>query len=309
MPAEGDGLRIDTGFGKGDKVSQYYDPMLAKVISCAQTREAALGRLRLALSEIEIAGVATNAAFLVRLLGEEPVKTNAVDTGTIERALAASRDADKGVSPIVLAGACAALLHAEAQQVRRDAADPHSPWAGAGAWMLSGSRQRQLPFQDKAGALHSAELSQGRGGMALNVTGVSLPFRFSAARDGEDRFTVSLGETSRTMTALADGSVVTVFDGPEAIRLTLHSPFGSEDTAAGFEAGPVAPMPGTVLALLAKPGETYDSGAPMLILEAMKMEHTLRFPARGRILRYTCAAGDFVAEGAALAEFEASEPE
>ena len=69
----------------------------------------------------------------------------------------------------------------------------------------------------------------------------------------------------------------------------------------------MAPMPGTILALLAKPGEILDAGAPMLIMEAMKMEHTLRFPARGRVARYLCAVGDFVAEGAALAEFEAEE--
>jgi 3-methylcrotonyl-CoA carboxylase alpha subunit len=66
-------------------------------------------------------------------------------------------------------------------------------------------------------------------------------------------------------------------------------------------------MPGTIMALLAKPGETLDAGTPMLILEAMKMEHTLRFPARGRIARYLCAIGDFVAEGVVLAEFEAEE--
>jgi 3-methylcrotonyl-CoA carboxylase alpha subunit len=64
-------------------------------------------------------------------------------------------------------------------------------------------------------------------------------------------------------------------------------------------------MPGTIIALIAKPGEVLDAGAPMLILEAMKMEHTLRFPARGQVTRYHCSVGDFVAEGAALAEFEA----
>src|SRR5262249_16983928 len=100
---------------------------------------------------------------------------------------------------------------------------------------------------------------------------------------------------------------LTVFDGPEALKLTLIEPFAAELASGEPEAGPVAPMPGTVLALLAKPGEILDAGAPMLILEAMKMEHTLRFPARGCITRYLCAVGDFVAEGAALAEFEAEE--
>ena len=85
MPREGHDLRIDTGFGPGDTVSQYYDPMLAKLIARGATRESALARLKGALSSIEIAGVATNAPFLARLLGEEAVAKNAVDTGYIER--------------------------------------------------------------------------------------------------------------------------------------------------------------------------------------------------------------------------------
>ena len=85
MPKEGHGLRIDTGFAQGGKVSQYYDPMLAKIIAHASTREGALARLKGALAGVEIAGVTTNAAFLWRLLGEEAVQKNAVDTGYIER--------------------------------------------------------------------------------------------------------------------------------------------------------------------------------------------------------------------------------
>ena len=74
MPAAGHGLRIDTGFGEGDRVPQHYDPMLAKVIAHAPTREGALGRLKGALGSIEIAGVTTNAGFLAALLGEEAVQ-------------------------------------------------------------------------------------------------------------------------------------------------------------------------------------------------------------------------------------------
>ena len=109
------------------------------------------------------------------------------------------------------------------------------------------------------------------------------------------------------MTALIAGSSVTVFGGPDPVRLTLADPFAAETIDPDMEIGAVAPMPGAVIALLAKPGELLDEGAPMLILEAMKMEHTLRAPARGRVTRYLCAVGDLVAEGATLAEFEAEE--
>jgi 3-methylcrotonyl-CoA carboxylase alpha subunit len=109
------------------------------------------------------------------------------------------------------------------------------------------------------------------------------------------------------MSALFLDNVITVFDGPEPIKLTLADPFAADTLDPDLELGAVAPMPGAIVALLAKPGETLDEGAPMLILEAMKMEHTLRAPARGRVTRYLCAVGDLVAEGAALAEFEAEE--
>ncbi len=372
-PEESEGLRIDAGFGAGDAVSHHYDPMLAKVIAHAGTREAALTRLRAALSGFEIAGVTTNIAFLARLVAEDAVQKNAVDTGFIERERAGLGGGDAPTA-FHLAAAVAAILHAERQAQRRDAADPYSPWALGDGWMLSGSRTRMMEFRGKAGS-YAAALTYGRDGLMLEVGGeglsetnrghaphpsplpmgegvplqrrplshphpladadtpewqarqgelarerdrvrgcdasqrACLAFAFEAIAGETPRFAVTLGDARRTLTALIPEGAVTVFDGPEPIRLTLADPFAAQAVDAGLELGPVAPMPGTVVALLAKPGETLDTGAPMLILEAMKMEHTLRAPSRGRIVRFLCDAGDFVAEGAALLEFEAEEAE
>jgi 3-methylcrotonyl-CoA carboxylase alpha subunit len=305
MPQADHGLRIDSGYSRGDHVSQYYDPLFAKIIAHAGTREAALARLKGALGGIEIAGVATNAAFLARLLGEEAVARNAVDTGYIERERAGLGDKAAGVAAHHLAAACVAVLGAEAASTRRDAADPYSPWAQTTGWTLSVERKRRLQFQGKTGSVHEAVLIQRRSGMALEIEGTHQSFGFRPLE--ECRFTVTLGNVSWTMTALFADGTVTLFDGPEAIKLTLIEPYAADATGAEPELGTVAPMPGTILALLAKPGEVLEAGTPMLILEAMKMEHTLRFPARGRVVRYLCAAGDFMAEGAPLAEFEAEE--
>ncbi len=268
-----------------------------------QRAKSALGRLKGALAGVEIAGVTTNAAFLWRLLGEAAVLKNAVDTGYIERERAGLSGKAAGVAAHVLAAACAAMLGAEAASARRDAADPHSPWAQTTGWTLSAERKRRFQFRDKEGAVHEAVLIQTRGGTALAIDGTRQGFSFAAVE--ERRFNVTFGGVSRTTAALVAGDTVTVFDGPEAIKLTLIEPYAADAIGVEPELGTVAPMPGTVLALLAKPGETLEAGTPMLILEAMKMEHTLRLPARGRVVRYLCAVGDFVAEGAALAEFEA----
>jgi 3-methylcrotonyl-CoA carboxylase alpha subunit len=361
-PDEGAGLRIDAGFGAGDAVSRYYDPMLAKAIAHADTREAALARLRAALSGFEIAGVTTNIPFLTRLLGEPAVLENAVDTGFIEREMAGLGKAD-APSDFAIAAAVAAILHREREETRRDAADPYSPWAAGSPWTMAAPRKRAFEFRDKAGS-YKATLTHARAGMTLEIGGEALnagrapspcpspgelalassrlnvtasasgcgggegtplqpvrpapsllagegwgegaiSFAFEAVPIETARFAVSLGGARRAITALYADGAVTVFDGPAPIRLALADPFAAENIDPDIEIGPVAPMPGTIIALVAAPGEAIEPGAPMLIMEAMKMEHTLRAPSRGRVARYLCAPGEFVAEGAALLEFEA----
>jgi 3-methylcrotonyl-CoA carboxylase alpha subunit len=303
-PVEAADLRIDTGFGAGDAVSQYYDPMLAKVISHGETREAALMRLRAALSGFEVAGVTTNIPFLVRLLAEKAVIANDVDTGFIERERV-SAGGEASPTAFHLAASVAAILQREKEDQRRDAADPYSPWAQGTPWTLSGPRARSMELRDKAGISHEATIVHAREGMTLELEGAAIPFVFEPVPCETSRFAITLAGARRTMTALIAGNSVTVFGGPDPVRLTLADPFAAGTIDPDLEIGAVAPMPGAVIALLAKPGETLDEGAPMLILEAMKMEHTLRAPARGRVTRYLCAVGDLVAEGAALAEFEA----
>ena len=303
-PSEEAGLRIDTGFGAGDIVSQHYDPMLAKVIAHADTRESALTKLRSALSSFEIAGVTTNVPFLVRLLAEGAVIANEVDTGFIEREHA-GRGGLRDPSPFHTAAAIAAVLHREKEELRHDTADPFSPWAHGVPWMMSGSRKRVIELRDKAGATHQVTITHSREGIVLELQGTPTPFAFEPISGEKSRFSITLGGARRIMTALMQSNSATVFDGPEPIKLTLADPFAAGSIDPDVEIGAIAPMPGTVVALLAKPGETLDEGAPMLILEAMKMEHTLRAPARGCVARYFCAVGDLVAEGAMLADFEA----
>ncbi|MBJ7533685.1 ATP-grasp domain-containing protein [Rhodomicrobium vannielii ATCC 17100] len=306
-PQTGRGLRIDTGFGAGDEVTPHYDPMLAKVIAHAPTRAAALARLRSVLSGFEIAGVATNVAFLARLLGEGAVAANAIDTGYIERehaGLAASHTP----GAVHLAAAVAAILAREAVETRHDAADPWSPWVAGAAWALFGSRARVFEFRGKDGHAFSVRLEQGRDGMTLAVECEAARFAFE--REGSDphRFAVTLGGARRAIAAVYGDGAVTVFDGPRPIRLALVDPFAAEATTHHHGTGTLAPMPGTVLTLIAEAGASLEAGAPILILEAMKMEHTVRAPSRGRVARYAVAIGDLVSEGAALIEFEAEEP-
>ncbi len=305
-PSEEAPLRIDTGFGAGDVVSRHYDPMLAKVIAHAETRESALTKLRAALSSFEIAGVTTNIPFLAGLLAEGAVIANEVDTGFIEREHA-GRGGLRDPSPFHTAAAIAAVLHREKEELRHDTADPYSPWAHGVPWIMSGCRKRVIDLCDKAGATHQVTIIHSREGMTLERHGTPIPFSFEPVPGEKSRFLITVCGARRTRTVPIQDSSVTVFDGPDPIKFTLADPFAAESIDPDLEMGAVAPMPGTVIALLAKLGETLDEGAPMLILEAMKMEHTLRATARGRVVRYLCAVGDLVGEGTMLAEYEAEE--
>jgi 3-methylcrotonyl-CoA carboxylase alpha subunit len=281
--------------------------MLAKVIAHAETRERALAGLSIALQNFEIAGVTTNLSLLTRLLAEDAVVRNAVDTGYIERESKVLGQAPGQPSMAQIAGACAAILHGESEATRRDASDPYSPWACNDGWMLSGSRRRVFEFRDRGGIAHSATLVQSRSENSLEYHGESASFAFEAIPGHSSRYAVSLNAVRREVSAVLAADIVTIFDAGDALRLAIADPFAAEKADAELGSGPVAPMPGTIIALLAKPGEAREAGAPMLILEAMKMEHTLRFPARGQVTRYLCEAGDFVAEGTVLAEFEAAD--
>ncbi|WKW51852.1 biotin carboxylase N-terminal domain-containing protein [Rhodomicrobium lacus] len=306
-PKGGFGIRIDAGFGAGDEVTPHYDPLLAKVIAHAPTRPAALARLRGALSSFEVAGVATNIAFIARLLGEDAVAANVLDTGYIERERAGL---EKSSAPraLHLAAAVAAILAREADETRRDPADPWSPWAAGAPWMLFGSRVRVLEFRGKDGQAFTVRLEQERAGMVLVFGGDGALFAFEREERDPHRFALRLGGARHTVGAVLRDGTVTVFDGPQPIRLALVDPFAAEAATHHPTTGTLAPMPGTVLSLLAEPGASLEAGAPILILEAMKMEHTVRAPSRGRVARYSVAVGDFVSEGAVLMEFEAGEP-
>ena len=204
-PADNASLRIDTGFGAGDIVSQHYDPMLAKMIAHAETRKSALTKLRTALSNFEIAGVTTNIPFLARLLAEEAVIANEVDTGFIERErVGQGRLGDPSL--FHTAAAIAAILHREKEEQRRDTADPYSPWAQSVPWMMFGSRKRLIELRDKAGAAHQVTIIHSREGIVLELRGTATPFAFEPIPGEKSRFSITLGGARRTMTALMHGN-------------------------------------------------------------------------------------------------------
>jgi 3-methylcrotonyl-CoA carboxylase alpha subunit len=299
-PAAVDGLRIDDGYREGDMVSPHYDAMLAKVIAWAPTRQAAIDKLNRGLEEIDVRGITTNIPFLSALVTHPGVRANAIDTGFIERELKNLTAAPVAPGDLELCAAVAIILDAEQKAAR---AESHSPWQRFG-WMPVGRRRRTFVFRQGPAGEYEVTLHYGNGPSAITIGERELGFAYSVNDEGEIDVTLD-GVRSR---------VVPVIDGHELYLRTRHGrfelhwvdPFGGDDEEHVGEDKIVAPLPGTVVALLAEEGATLEKGAPILTLEVMKMEQTLRAPFAGVLKKIKCKVGDIVQEGVELAEIEPS---
>src|SRR4051812_21010078 len=297
-PGETDGLRIDAGYREGDAVSPYYDAMLAKVIAWAPTRNAAIDRLNRGLEETDVRGVVTNISFLSALVTHPKVRANAIDTGFIERELKHLTPDAAAPGDLELCAAVAAILQEEQQAARAEA---HSPWRRSG-WMPVGRRQRLFSFRHGQGGEYKVTLTYGSGATTLAIGAHEFAFTSSPVDSGG--FDLTLDGARSHVTAFAEGHELYLRTRNGRFDLHWVDPFGGDDEEQVGEDKIVAPLPGTVVALLAEVGARLEKGAPILTLEVMKMEQTLRAPFSGVLKAIKCKIGDIVQEGVELAEIE-----
>ncbi|MBD0319036.1 MAG: 3-methylcrotonyl-CoA carboxylase, partial [Gemmatimonadetes bacterium] len=297
-------VRVDSGVEEGDEITPYYDPMIAKLIVWDEDRERACARMLRSLAQFRVVGVANNVEFLSRLVACPAFAAADLDTGLIERERAFLFPEQEEAPGEVFALAALAELLREAQQAVSEAArreDPHSPWAQRDGWRLNATFSRVIKFrlsnQEKAVCVTYAP---GRFYL-LDVDGVPTPARGQLAPNGALR--AELGGRRLSATVIVAGEKRHVFLYGRSHLLSAVDPLYQPGEGAGAEGRLTAPMPGRVIALLAEPG-SIEKGAPLLIMEAMKMEHTIRAPTTGELKGFRCAVGDQVAEGAELVDFE-----
>ncbi|WP_422647668.1 Methylcrotonoyl-CoA carboxylase subunit alpha [Cupriavidus sp. H18C1] len=295
------GVRIDSGVREGDAISPYYDPMIAKLIVWGKDRDEALARMRQALAAYHVVGLSTNIAFLQRLVASEPFATADLDTGLIARHEATLFAPPAPVGMELIALAVAALLDAEARERRIDAADPHSPWTHAGSWRLNAGAQRVLRFAHGADTLE-VTLQADAQGSTLFYADQAAPFRTHCVADAVQ---VDLGTRRAHGQVHRDGDVFHVFAGGRHVALEWQDPLAHAGDAEGEGGKLTAPMPGKVIAVMVEAGATVTRGTPLLVMEAMKMEHTISAPADGVVGEVLYGVGDQVGEGEQLLGFEA----
>lgn len=280
--------RIETGVRAGDEITPFYDPMIAKIVSHGDDRGEALSRLRAALLATEVAGSVTNVAFLARLAAHEGFGRGEVDTGLIER----DAEALTATPPPPAAAQALAALSALDLPAKSGAA-----WDRRDGFRIWGPARALIHVGDD-----SVKVDVAGENFTVTAAGGTITLRVCAGEDGALR--VDDGLRIFNARAVRHGGKVTVFMDGAAHVFAIPDPLAAgEDAAAGGDMV-LSPMPGLVKSVTAKAGDTVEQGAPLCVLEAMKMEHTLKAPRAGVIAAVNAAAGDQVEEGAILIALE-----
>jgi propionyl-CoA carboxylase alpha chain len=294
-----DGVRVDAGVESGSEITVHYDPMIAKVIAHAPTRTEAARLLSDALRRTEVHGVATNRDMLVRVLIHDEFLAGRADTSFLER-----QDPARLSAPLVDAGDEA--LHAAAaglagQAGRRAAARALRTFPSG--WRNNPSQPQNTMFEGAHGAL-DVQYELGRRGDAilLRVNGEELPSpRLTTCR--ADLVELEIEGLRRCYRLRRDGTTWWI-NGP-AGQSELRELDRFPDAASDAQAGSLtSPMPGTVLRVLTDAGARVERGTPLLVIEAMKMEHEIVAPAAGTVADLAVEQGAQVDAGAVLAVIE-----
>jgi acetyl-CoA/propionyl-CoA carboxylase, biotin carboxylase, biotin carboxyl carrier protein len=296
-------VRVDSGLAQGMTVGSAYDPMLAKVIAHGPDRATALQRLDGALAQTAVLGVTTNVAYLRTLLGHPDVVAGRLDTGLAERALPAPSAA--GISPAPPADVLAAVALAHLLRLE-PAGSSHDPWDIPDGWRVGGPAWTTLRLTAGTGDPMPVRI-RGRAAIAAEVAiGDAGPVPAHAGFNDGDLVVTCDGETRRyayahAVSAAGQATAWLGRDG-QAWALAEQEPLAAGPAQADSGDGVVrSPMPGTVLAVKASRGERVRAGQPLLIVEAMKMEHTLSAPADGVLTELAAVVGQQVSLDETLA--------
>ena len=297
-PVEGDDVRLDTGVRQGDTVSVFYDPMIAKLIVWGDERAEAARRMQGALAQTTLLGVTTNLAFLERVVRHPAFLAGDTDTAFIERHHDALIPPQSELPIEALVAAAGRVLLDERGAA---AARASSPWNDTGGWRLNRPSRRHMEFLRADGERVEIDALMGDGFADVTVDGKSHRVTLSAQAD--DRLQLSLdGETCVASTARL-GNDLSVVTPQGRFELQRIDPFAYEPADSMPDARLTALMPGRVVKVIAAAGDAVKKGQALLILEAMKMEHTVLSPRDGVIERVAFAENDQVPADAVLFAF------
>jgi len=314
LPEPSVDVRIDAGVAQGDEITPHYDPMIAKIIAWGIDREGARARLHQALEHCHVVGVRSNAAFLARLVQAPSFAGAILDTELIER------DADflapAAQPPERSAWLLAALAYLEAERCADERARtgrPAPPWGQRAGWRVNSPPRRSLlvrwighETQEQRLLCALADGPQ----TVLVMEGISsrCQARWDGAQVDQGQLHAQLDGSQSTVAVVRHAGRWHVLAAGRHLEFAVSDPLTGAALRAAHEDAQhdtvLAPMPGKVIALLAQPGSRVAGNAPLLIVEAMKMEHTVRAPQAGVLRSFLVDVGEQVAMAQNLAHFE-----
>jgi 3-methylcrotonyl-CoA carboxylase alpha subunit len=260
----GRGVRVDTGVEEGDRISPYYDPMIAKLIARGATRDEAIDRLVDALEQVEVWPVRTNAGFLARAAADPDFRAGDVDTGFIP------------------------------SRIDRLVPDPAPP---EGVWNLAATALLASSFGNGG----EGDPWDSLRGFRSNADG---DLRVALSHAGDTRLVEAGGDPPLEGIATAEGETVLVFSAGQAFAFTLPGAGGGAAAGAASDGTLLSPMPGRVISVEVRQGDRVAKGQKLLTLEAMKMEHGLAAPFDGVVAELGAVEGGQVSEGTLLVRVE-----
>jgi 3-methylcrotonyl-CoA carboxylase alpha subunit len=308
-PIESEYVRIDTGVRQGDEVSVYYDPMIAKLIVWDENRDKALKRLTKALSEYRINGVTTNIDFLYNLATSKPFIDEDIDTGFIEKNnnLIFHGNHQEIIDELPIA--VLYLLLSNEQQSKLHALqsnDPNSPWHHKNAWRLNEAHAHVITLSHN-NVEYTVNIEQKRQGKdkeyLINIEDKKFLCQGSIVNES---IIVNIDGHRSKAVVHSNDNVISLYRANGVFNFTHVLPdcgqHNTEDTLGSL----TAPMNGTMVSVLVKKDEHVSKDQPLIIMEAMKMEHTIKAPSDGKIDEVYYLAGDMVDGGSELLAFTPS---
>lgn len=288
--------RVDTGFRTGDKVSIYYDPLLAKIIAWGENRLTAIQNLQKLLHEVVAVGIYTNWSFINRIISNPAFIQEKITTHFIAEQQSLLLTASPNPPDFVLAIACLAILKQQQANLllqKDNNEDALSPWFIADGWRLNQAAQHIVSFwqHDK--------------NWQIPVAGYAETWQADWRDD--NYLTVTLGDEKIAAIVFNQDNDIHIFcAGEQWLFSQLNPTISAATTQTGH--GLKAPMPGTVIQIDVQPGQTVTAGQRLLVMEAMKMEHSLLAPQSGVIQTIHCQSGSQVNEGVQLITFASTAP-
>ena len=309
-------VRVDSGISQGDRISPFYDPMIAKLIVWGVDREQAIARMRQALLETHIIGLHTNVSFLYRLMNNSSFVSADLDTGLIEKNQASLFPPAQKLSIKALGYAAASYLAKHGLKNSRAAQNTATsyvdPWDSSDYWRSRQSAGTSITVADDSAQYLVTIKQRSTDDWILDVDGTEheLTWEVTSTANNQDNYEINLGlnGTLSKGKVVLNGEELYLYTQDGQTRLSIPNSLahaGEGDDVGG--GGLTAPMPGKVINIQVNVGDKVEQGQVLVVMEAMKMEHSITASTGGVVEEIFFAVGEQVTEGAELIQLNTDE--